>query len=378
MGEALPTSALTIGPAGPGDDAALLALMRETPMAGSVSLAFAREPSFFHAARVEGRTTTIAAREPSGRAVAVFSRSVRSCWVAGEPRQLAYLSALRIAPEYRARRGLLRIGFSLVRELHEADPDVLPYAITTVVSDNAPAKRLLEAGLPGLPHYLPRDELVTLAAPCWRRRYRPVAGLEVRDAVEDDLGEIAGALGRFGRRHPFCPVWEAEVLRDPEACRDLRASDFVVALRGGRVVGCVALWDQSGFKQSVVCGYSGALAWTRQVVNAAAPILGVPRLPPPGEALRHGYLSHLAVDGDDPEVGRALVAFAADRALPERDRRGLAYLTTALCERHPLLPALLRLLRPLQYRSRLYLVAWDPRQAAAAPHDVPHLEAAVL
>lgn len=373
-GEPLPTAELFIGRAEPTDDAELRRLMRETAMEGSVRLAFAREPSFFHAAGVEGETETIVAREPSGRVVALFSRSVRACWVAGEPRKLAYLSALRIAPEYRFRRSLLRAGFGWVRRLQEADSaqGALPYAITTIVSDNAPAKRLLEAGLPGLPRYQPLTEMVTLAAPTWRVRYRPVPGLEVRQATEADQGEIVAALGRWGRRHAFCPVWSEATLSHPERCRDLALTDFVLACRKGRVVGCVALWDQQSFKQSLVHGYQGALGWVRRGVNVAAPVLGLPRLPEPGEPLRHAYLSHLAVDGDDADAARAVVGFAHDLARP----RAYGYLTTMLASGHPLLPALQRLLRPLEYRSTLYLASWSER--LEAPTALPHLEVAVL
>ncbi|MBX2796425.1 MAG: hypothetical protein KTR31_02110 [Myxococcales bacterium] len=369
--QSYPTRELTLAVAGPDDDADLRRLMRETPMGGSISVAFEREPSFFWGSAVEGECTTVVAREPSGRAVALFSHSVRPSWVAREPRRLGYLSALRIAPAYRARRGLLIRGFAHVRRLQDAASDVPPYAITTIVSDNRAAVRLLEAGLRGLPRYTRRDDMITLAAPCWRRRYRPVPGLEVREATAGDLDEIVAALQRFGRRHVFGPVWDASTLTDPARCRDLRVEDFVVATRGGRVVGCVALWDQSGFRQSVVHGYSGALAWTRHLVSLAAPLLGVPRLPGEGRRLHHAALSHLAVDDDDAEVGRAVVGFAADRARP----RGYQYLTTMLCERHPLLAAMRQLLRPIEYRSTLYLVSWDD---VDGPEGIPHLEVAVL
>lgn len=350
--------------------------MHETPMDGSVQLAFARDPSFFHAAAVEGDTQTVLAREPDGRVVALFSRSVRPCWVSGAVRPLSYLSALRIAPEYRARRTLLQTGFRWVRQLRDESLQdlALPYAITTIISDNAPARRLLEANLPGLPLYRPRQEMITLAAPTWRRRYREVHGVEIRAAREEDIGEIAAILERCARRTAFTPYWSEPILRDPERTRDLSLGDFSVALRGKRCVGCVALWDQGRFKQSVVHGYRGALAWTRRVVNLAAPLLGIPRLPAAGEALRHAYLSHLAVEDFDADVARALVGFAHDRAIPER----YGYLTTMLAGANPLLPALMSLLRPMQYRSMLYLVGWEEADFASIPEETPHLEVAVL
>ncbi|MCB9689803.1 MAG: hypothetical protein H6735_32490 [Alphaproteobacteria bacterium] len=370
------TRDLELAVAGPDDDAGLRGLMRATPMDGSVSLAFAREPDFFRAARVEGDTTTVLARDPEGSVVAAFSWSVRPCWVGGEPRPLGYLSALRVVPAWRGRPSLLRLGYARVRELMAATAadGGQPYAITTIVSDNAPARRLLERGLPGLPRYVPQQEMVTLAAPTWRRRYRAVTGLEVRDATDADLDAIVGLLAAEGRRSAFTPQWSADTLRDADRCRDLHVGDFVVATRGGRMVGCVALWDQSAYKQSVVHGYRGHLARTRRVVNLLAPVLGVPRLPRPGEPLRHAYLSHLAIADDDEQVARAVVGFAHDRARPRR----YGYLTTMLASSHPLLPVLERMLRPLRYPSMLYAVAWEDADLSGLPGERPHLEVAVL
>ncbi|MEQ1565720.1 MAG: hypothetical protein ABMA64_08795 [Myxococcota bacterium] len=366
------TRALWTGRAGPDDDPALRRLLRETPMEGAVSIAFAREPSFFHAAAVEGHTDTVVAREPDGRVVGMFCRSVRSAWVDGAPRRLPYLSALRIDPKYRLRPGLLRRGFDEVRKLADADPDALPWSITTIVSDNAPARRLLEANLRGFPRYTPQEELITFAAPTWRERYRPVPGVEVRAARPDDLGDLVELLARWGREHQYGPVWDAATLADPLRCRGLSVEDFTLAARGGRLVGAVARWDQQGFKQSVVCGYTGPLRWARRGVNALAPWLGVPRLPEPGAELRHAYLSHLAVADHDPAVARAVLGAAHDSARPRR----YDTLTWMLAARHPLAPVCRAAFRPMEYRSMLYVAAWDP---VDRPSDrIAGLEVAVM
>lgn len=361
---------LSIGPAGPDDDAALRRLLRQTPMDGDVQVAFAREPSFFHGSEVEGETVSVVARDGDD-AVAVFSRSVRACWVAGEPRRLAYLSALRIAPGFRQSRRLLQEGFRQVRLLEEADAEALPWSITTIVSDNERARRLLGAGLPGLPRYVPQEDLVTLAATPWRPLAVPPPGVELRRGDEVDPDELVALLGRWGRRHGLGPVWDRATLEDPARCRGLSWRDFRVATRRGRPVGCVAAWDQGGYKQTLVTGYRGHLRWSRPVVNALAPWLRVPRLPPPGGELRHVTLSHLAVDGDDADVLRAVVGDAHDGWIGR-----MGHLTTMLAARHPLLGTLRALLRPREYRSTLYRVGFADLPPPGP--GVPHLEVAAL
>lgn len=142
------------GFATPADDAGLRALLRETPMGGTIRLTLEREPSFFESVFREGtRHYTICARE-EGRIVAMASRTV---WPTG----VGYLHQLRIAPSHRhLTRAFLRIGFQMLRDTCLADET--PYDVTTIVSDNRVARRLLEAGLPGLPTYRPLEKIVTM------------------------------------------------------------------------------------------------------------------------------------------------------------------------------------------------------------------------
>lgn len=155
------------------DDAGLRALLRETPMGGAIRLTFEREPNFFASVRREGiRHYTICARD-AGKIVAMASRTV---WPTG----VGYLHQLRIAPSHRHLiRQFLRTGFRLLRETHA--PDEAPYDVATIVSDNTVARRVLEAGLPGLPLFRPVEKILTMLLParagygaCDLRAYKQV------------------------------------------------------------------------------------------------------------------------------------------------------------------------------------------------------------
>ncbi|HET9552787.1 MAG TPA: hypothetical protein VFP50_07455, partial [Anaeromyxobacteraceae bacterium] len=155
------SAAVQMEPARPGDEPALRRLLRESPFAGAVSLSLEREPDFQLAAAVEGdRHDVVVARAPDGRVEGLASRSVRTAWVNGRPARLGYLGQLRAGAGGRGRVRLLRHGFRLLDAARR--PDELPFDLTSIVSDNLPARRLLEAGLPGFPTYRPLGELVTL------------------------------------------------------------------------------------------------------------------------------------------------------------------------------------------------------------------------
>lgn len=371
--------------AGPADDAEVRALLRQTPMAGHVQVTLEREPDHALAGTIEGdvHQTLIAREEGTQELAGVSARAVRDAWVGGAVTRLGYLSQLRVARDHRGSRRLIQRGYQAMEELHRESADCAFY-VTTIMEDNAPARRLLEKGLAGFPTYSRIGELVTLVVPLHRRRRR-LSDLEVRpvDATGEgeepaDLRAMVACLDRFGARHQFAPRWTVADLLSAERTRDLRPDDMVLARRGDAVVGCAALWDQRGFKQSVVRGYSPLLGRVRPLANLLARPLGIHRLPEVGEALRSAFVSHLAVDQDDPEVLRALLEALEDEALD----RGLESLTLSLARGGPLFAHARRLLPHWAYTSVVYTVHWpDGAAAVAALREDPrplHLDVAVL
>jgi hypothetical protein len=190
------------------------------------------------------------------------------------------------------------------------------------------------------------------------------------------MQEIADCLTRNRRRYQAAPFFTAEELLSPERSRGLRPESFCFASMGSKA-GLLAVWDQSSFKQVVVRGYAPRLArwrsWLNRL-NRLAPLLGTPRLPAPGSILPHAYLSHIAVDGDDPAIFQALI----ESACAEAREAGYAYLVLGLATRHPWLLWLRRRFRAREYPSILYTVHWGDREEIPLDDRLPYLEAALL
>lgn len=345
-------------------------------MPGEISLSLEREPDYFAAAEVEGpRHQVIVARAPeTGRLLGAGSRSVRECFVDGRPVLLPYLGTLRVAGEARGRLRLLRAGYALCRTLRQADET--RYALTSIVEDNAVARRLLEAGLEGLPAYREVERLVTLVIPTsgWHggRKWRSP---RVGRGRGESLAAIAARLDCDYRRYQFAPRWRLDDLLSPIRTPGVEPGDFHVVEEAGQIRGCLAVWDQRPFKQTVVRGYGERLRRVRPIVNLAAPWTGAPHLPAPGGRVEHAYLSHVAVGGD-PGTLPALIASALD----DGRARGCGCLVAGFSERNPLLRTVRRSFRHRAYRSVLYLVYWpEGRAAAEALGDRPaHVEVATL
>ncbi|MDA8016742.1 MAG: hypothetical protein MPN21_04765 [Thermoanaerobaculia bacterium] len=370
------TPALSVEAAVPGDDDGIRTLLRRQVMGGSIRLTFERDPDFRRAATIEGqRHHMFVARRGSGEVVGLASRAVRRVWVDGESRLVGYLAQLRRIPELRGGRHLLRAGFDACAATRQNDE--LPVDLTSIVCDNVEARRLLERGVAGLPSYRRLCRYWTLTFETGGRGV-PETTLVGQGTVEL-LPAIADCLQRNLRRFEFAPVWTAGDLGDPERCRDLAAADFLTARDDdGDVRACLAIWDQRRFKQVVVRGYDARLTTFRPLINVGLTCLRRPRLPAPGTSLALGFLSHVAVDDDDP---RWLLPLLTEARRVAR-KRGLDYLSVGFARRHPLAASVRRATGARVLESILYLVgtedeanAWSERCAQAR---CPHVEAATL
>ena len=341
-----------------GLEPALRRLTGAEAMPGWIRLRYGREPDFFHGLGVEGAfTQAFACLGDDGQVLGVGTRAVRPAWVGGEPGAVGYLGGLRIAPGARGGSVLAR-GYRFLRQLH--GDGRCRFYLTTIVEGNDAALALLTSRRAGLPHYLDAGRLHGhVAAP------RALAGM--RGAASDclvcgggDVGPEAlfGLLREAGRRRQFFPILEPGDLGGP-LLRGLSLDDFLVARSpGGELLGCAALWDQSGFKQFTVEGYSPGVQRALPMLRPLARI-GLGIAPPlPGEELRLLNLAFACLREDDPRVLVALLR-AAGRRASGGDHHGVVF---GFHERDPLRPGRVP---GFAYASRVFLVCWDEDLPAA-------------
>jgi hypothetical protein len=363
------------------DNAALRRLLRDNPMPGSISLTFEREPDYFVAAGLDGTLsqTVVSIDEQTGECQAMGARSVRPVYLNGKVQDIGYLGHLRVD----LRRGW---GLSLARQFarsfakfHELHGDGrVPFYLASIITENMPARRLLTAKIPGMPLAREYARMFTYAISPRRVRRETALprGIRLERATPEHIPEIAACLQRNGARRQFAPHWPAHDLFTPARTPNLLPEDFSLAMQGSRVVGCLAIWDQTPFKQTIVRGYSGSMARWRPLINRLAHWIDVPYLPEIDAPFPYCYASHMAIDQDDPQIFLALLRAACNETV----RRWFKYFMIGLSESNPLRPVLTRSYLHITYASQLYLVAWEDGLAAIGRVDgrVPGLEIAVL
>ena len=126
---------------------------------------------------------------------------------------------------------LLRSGSAL---------DEPPWELTSILEENKPARRLLEAGLRGMPRYSPVAHMTTFTF-----RVAAKSGIQRPDGNESDPG-----------------------IADQASC--------VERIRERRLV---------------ITGYAPKLAWIRPMINPVLKLGGYPVLPKPGTVLRDAYVT---------------------------------------------------------------------------------------
>jgi hypothetical protein len=365
-------SRYTIELAAPEDDAVLRSVLAQTPMEGRISVAFRREPSFFEAAAVEGRfQQVVLGRDRQGGSVVGFGvRSISERFVNGRSQPVGYLSGLRILPPHR-NGGLLARGYRFFHELHR-DARAKLY-LTTIAEGNRTALDLLTSGRGGLPAYHAVGRYRTLAIPVRRGDIRPGVpkDLLIRPATGDDLPAITEFLSSEGSNRQFFPIYRAEDFCRGGLLQGLAVSDVLLCFRGSALSGIIAGWDQHAFRQTIVCGYRGALRWTRPMINAWAGLAGRPRLPAPGNGFRSVTAALPLVVDNNPQVFASLM-----RALLEQARsRSADYVLIGLHETDPLWP-LARSFGGTCYTTHVFVVCWEDGEAEFRGLDrkIPYLE----
>jgi hypothetical protein len=354
-------------------EAALRELARQSSMPGWIRLAFGREPDFFQSVNVQGKSSQVLIAVENLRVVGMGCRSVKPAWINGQRAEIGYLGGLRLSPEAR-RTGALARGYAALRKLHEQAP--VPAYLTTIVEDNREAADLLCSGRAGLPHYIECGRYVTYAVHLTRNRPLYSPAVELRRGDEVGTEALVNFLNDAGRQRQFFPALDTGDF-NTGCLRGLRPEDFRVAVRNrNELVGAAAVWDQSAFKQTIVCDYAPPVRLIRPILNGLLRLGGYRPLPAPGGNLDLLALAFWCVRNDDAEVARALL----EQICLELRGGPHAFLVLGLHERDPLRTVMPRF-RAFLYTSRLYLVCWDDGLEFVRnlnPALVPHLELATL
>ena len=318
---------------------------------GPVKMSYEREPDFFHSLEIEGSHIDVVTARLAARVVGFATQTIRLRYVDGAPENVAYLGMARVEPGMRGRQ-VSPQAFTLFRQVQKAHD--VSRVISSVITDKKGVHAFPQDARDGIPGFQPIAKICTLVIPI---RTAPAMALPtgIRQARRKDLEGIVQCLNRNNQHLQYAEVWAESDILSTRRTRGLNVEDFFISIQDGQVTGCVAVWDQREFKQTRINGYRGALKLARPIVNTISRPLARPRLPDAGALFEFAFLSHLAVDDDNPELTGQLLNSIVNFASRQRN---LPNLVLGLDVGDHRLPMVAQSLGGMQYRTTLCRVVW--------------------
>jgi hypothetical protein len=342
-------------------EAGIRRLLREVPLPGPVDITFEREPNYFAGSSIAGGLdeTIVAIRE---QAVVCVGRCVRRrCALNGRPAQIGYLAELRLDPSATGEFRIVRDGYRFFGELQRQREQNDDFCFTSIGAGNIRARRFLERGVDGLPRYNLLGELVTMMVAVPRSPRRVTLG--ATPVRRTEMHDVARFLNQAALRHHLAALWNADMLLSL-AGNGLPLERIQLVKTGEEIVACGGLWDQRGFRQTVIKRHSPVVGALRPFVNLASRFRGNAGLPAIGSVLKHAFLSPLAFR---PDASHMLPDFIAS-FFPMAASLGIDFITLALPAADDRIAHLRRRFHPRTWNSLLFEVRWpDQRTQELAP-----------
>ncbi len=318
---------IEIRPAVESDNAGLLALTRNTPMAGTISLRIDRDPDFFALLRLRGESRVFVAVR-AGQIIGCISAALRTVYIAGVPEIVAYVGDMKVHPGFSGTRVAFRLLQAIEADVRLAGIDL---GFCVAAEGNRRVMPLFEGRL-GITRWIPLGRFLVDGLAPWPFAGRS-RGYSIEAAQATDLPAIAALLDRFHRSRQFAPQLSHQEIA--QALAPPHGKPFpktYVARSGERIVATLTLYDTGAVKRNVFLNapalLKGALAALR-VAAAPFPGLHVPRM---GEALRLLSVRYAACEQGHQVALEALLAIARREAFRHR----FTLLTIGLHERDPL------------------------------------------
>ena len=319
------------------DNPALRAIAAACPMNGALTLCVTREPDFFALNRLEGQRWKVGVAEVEGEVVGCVMIVERQVYLHGQAARTFYAGDLKVHPHGRGAGvadALTRWGFHGFAEM---GPPTTPTLLTVLDGNRAMERRTQGSG--GVPRFRRFATVRAYSIPLlWSLARRGNPDIRVTAGRESDLVEMVNLWRAVAPERQFAPVLEVDALAHwLRNAPGLSISDYRVArTKDGRIVGFVAWWDQSVFKQTRIVRYSRQLNRVRKMIHTLARFRIISPLPAEGGSLRQRVALHLCVPAQRPDILKTLLRSGC----AEMRAAGYTLATIGLDVRDPLCAAL--------------------------------------
>jgi hypothetical protein len=350
------------------DEIQLRYIMQSNPMEGQIKMTFQREPNYFRAAGIGSKfnQTIVACDDATNDIVAMGSRSVKPVFINGKVENIGYLSSLRIKENYR-RNSILARGYKFLKELHKDGKT--KYYLSTILQNNTTALNILTKGRGDLPIYHNIGTYYTYIITTGKKKRKINRNISISKGASTSQEEIICYLHRRGKEKQFFPyITKDDFNHENSYLKNLNINDFYIAKKNNKIVGLLARWDQSPYKQITITDYNKKISILKPFYNSVANILSYPRLPEKDKRIKYFYASFVVIDNDDPDIFSSLLNTLHNDSMHKKD----TYIMIGLCANDPLRIAFKKY-KHIKYASEIFLVHWPNESNIAMSIDTKML-----
>lgn len=279
----------------------------------------------------------------SDEVIAVGGAVVRREYLNGVPEKCAYLTGLKIRPDYQKRIAFIAKAYQF---LHEGISHCR-LCYTTILDDNRAAVSLLEKRHKSMPEYRYLGHYNTY---CFH------GGKRLLNIERNQTSGFDELMREHFSKRDLTPV--------NYNLKGFGEKTFYSYRENGRIAACCFIGDQKATKQYKMCSYGGIY---KLLAKAPTRLFGYPEFPKAGSVINHGAVSYLYVRDNDKRLCERFLRSAAAQT-------DFSLLIWGGFENNPLCAALDKM-KTVRYGSRLYSVEWE---RAAEPRGAIGAEAALL
>jgi hypothetical protein len=221
-----------------------------------------------------------------------------------------------------------------------------------------------------MPIYRLVGEMETLA---FATKQGKLKGLLQRATLRD-VPALVDFFNRRAEQYQFSPVLTEVWLHSLSGKKGLSLRDFWLVKDNNDLRGCLAIWDQRAFKQTIVRGYRFPLSTLRGPYNLFAGVTKRLKFPAMGEKLEQAFMSFAAFDSSANDLAVEAVSEGLARARQKGAEAGILGVSVA----NPIAGILKKSLQASVYRTCIETVSWPESPGPILDGRPPQPEVAIL
>lgn len=317
------------------DDEGIRSVFESESFHGNLDVKFLRNPHPFASFSADGDEAKILIiiDNEQGRTVAVGGAVIRMEYVNGQKAKCAYLTGLKVHPDYRKKILFLAKAYEFLHE-NIADCD---YCYTTILDGNEAAIKMFEKKRRNMPEYKYLGHYTTY---CFHGGKKVGFARKKMVFEKNNPHGFDKLLGTHFEGQSFVPC--------NTDYKGFGEKTFYSVRKDGEIIACCYVGNQQESKQYKMCSYGGIFKY---LSHFPTQWFGYPAFPKADRIIDHGVVSYLYVKDHDKKLCSDFLRSVAAES-------GFSLLIWGGFENNPLCRAL-DSMKTVRYGSRLYSVVWN-------------------